>query len=52
MNTESGYEGVIVMGVIWLLVISNSTDLFTCSSELPEAKYSPLRENIAHVAGP
>ena len=43
---------LLLWGVIWLLVITNSTDLFTCSSELPEAKYSPLRENIAHVAGP
>ena len=25
---------------------------FTCSSELPEAKYSPFRENVTHVAGP
>lgn len=24
----------------------------TCSSELPDAKYSPFLENVTHVAGP
>ena len=26
--------------------------VFTCSSELPEAKYSPFCEKVTHVAGP